>query len=88
MGAISPFRSSTDLYQPPQSLRVRLHDSTDFTTTLSTRVILEFTLQGHKQTTLSVVLPEARCPGQHIVMQSRYTGDVAFCYLYGFHATG
>lgn len=67
-------RGHDGCYRHDRRLRVRLHDSTDFTTTLSTRVILEFTLQGPKQTTLSVVLHEARCPGQHILMQSRYTG--------------
>ena len=73
--SIAVFQELADLYQPSHSLRVRLHNGTDFITTLSTRVILEFTLQAPKQTTMSVVLGQPIHSGSRVHMQSRYTGE-------------
>ena len=74
--AIAILQELADLYPPSQSLRIRLHNGTDFITTLSTRVILEFTLQSPKQTTLSVVLKTPRSSGSNEVNSLfHYTGE-------------
>lgn len=54
---ITIFQEFADLYLSSQLLQVQLHDGTDFVTTLSTRVILEFTLEAPKRATLSVAIP-------------------------------
>jgi len=74
--SIAIFQEFADLYLPSQPLHVQLHDGTDFVTTLSTRVILEFTLQAPKQVTLSVVMPSKPVgSGRQAIVQSRYTGE-------------
>ena len=73
--SISILQELADLYQPSQPLRVRLHNGTDFITPFSTRDILEFTLQGPKQTTMSAVPEQPLHSGPPIHMKSRYTGE-------------
>jgi hypothetical protein len=90
--AISILQELADLYQPSQSVRVRLHNGTDFTTKLSNRVILEFKLHAPKQTTLSVVLDKCHSATADPIVhtQSHYTGESMEMphSVWGFAATG
>lgn len=72
------FQDFADLYSPDDLLRIRLHNGTDFITTISDRIILEYDLHKPKQTTLSIVVPDmtiARPGGRPAISQSRYTGE-------------
>lgn len=75
--SISIFQALADLYSPSQALRIRLHNGTEFMTTLSARTIQEFILQAPKHTTLSIIMSKrpAAGPKNSVQTQFLYTGE-------------
>jgi len=55
--SVTLFQHFFDLYAPGTSIRVRTAEGDEYTTTISTRVILEMKLYGLKLLTASLVLP-------------------------------